>query len=128
MVSPRLFVSRRSPKRRFRNQLQIENLFVRNNFTVVYLEDFCCIDQLSLFRQAAHVSALHGAGLANLVAAKKGTRVLEIFGLEGSHAYQKICPPLGLQYTHLCADDQLSIGSLGKASITSIRHAIAEFV
>jgi capsular polysaccharide biosynthesis protein len=47
-------------------------------FTTYHFEDIDAETQLALARQATHIIGAHGAGLANLMYAQPGTRVLEI--------------------------------------------------
>ena len=120
----KIFVSRKGTKRQFINNSEIESIFESIEFAKIYLEDLSAAQQLKTFQQATHIAALHGAGLTNLISAKKNTIVLEIFGHEGSRAYQTISKYLGLKYTHLCAIDDEHLYADEKASITLIDSAI----
>ena len=124
----KIFISRKNTRRRFSNHSEIESAFERKRFTTVYLEDLSVTQQLKTFEQATHIAALHGAGLTNLISARKNTIVLEIFGHEGSHAYQTISKALGLKYTHLCAIDDEHLNADKKASIESINSAINQMI
>lgn len=106
----KVFVSRKTRSRRFSNQIEIENIFTKHGYRILYLENMNSAAQLKLFGEATHIAGFHGAGLTNLIACKKGTSILEIFGPEGSNAYQKICKSLELKYQHLniCKDRELT--------------------
>ncbi|MFT8472461.1 glycosyltransferase family 61 protein [Acetobacter persici] len=66
--------SRISPE----EQAQIEPVLERKGFEKVFLEKMDLETQIALFRQAECILAPHGAGLANMVFARPGTRLLEL--------------------------------------------------
>lgn len=47
-------------------------------FKTVYLEDYCVLDQIQLFREVKIIISVHGAALANLIFGE-GIRVIELF-------------------------------------------------
>lgn len=76
----RIYISRqRSKYRKFINEAEVNALLSSLGFREVFLEELPFLDQLSLFASASVVVAGHGAGLTNLVFAKPGTKVVEIF-------------------------------------------------
>lgn len=95
----RLFISRKAGSlRSFKNLTAIEEYFRLNGFDVEYLEDHTPSDQIRLMRNRSHVAGLHGAGLTNLIAVDQKTKILEIFGNQGTDAYFKIMKALGNKY------------------------------
>ena len=75
----RLYVSRRgTPLRAFENERDLESALASAGFDVLRFEDLAFADQMAAVRSAGVVVAPHGSGLANLVAAREGTRVVEI--------------------------------------------------
>ena len=75
----RIFISRRKTgTRTLANEPQLEQLLRAHGFETHSLEDYPLAKQARLIHEAEIVVATHGAGLANLVFARPGTRVIEI--------------------------------------------------
>ena len=69
----------------------------KNGFIVVYLEDFCVEEQISLFNEAEVIVAVHGAALTNILFTKKNTKVVEIGHERGSPTcFEDLAKELGL--------------------------------
>lgn len=64
--------------RRLRNEREVQSLLSRHGVEIVRLEESSLGQQATLFADADMVIGFHGAGLANLVFARPGTRVVEI--------------------------------------------------
>jgi capsular polysaccharide biosynthesis protein len=78
--SRRLYLSRRkAPRRRLQNEMEILAGLRELGFEAVFAEELPFQEQISLFAQAEVIVAPHGAGLANLFFAPKGTRIVELF-------------------------------------------------
>jgi hypothetical protein len=79
--TPRLiYVDRRGPgHRRLVNEDALVAELARRGFVPVRLETLPLAAQIRLFRGARCIVSPHGAGLANLVFARPGCRVLELF-------------------------------------------------
>jgi hypothetical protein len=76
----RLWISRcRARNRRLQNEDEIFALLEREGFEKVELEALSFREQAAVFSQANAVAGPHGAGMANLLFAPHGTRVLELF-------------------------------------------------
>jgi capsular polysaccharide biosynthesis protein len=73
----------------------------------VQLERLSLAEQIALFRTVKVVVAPHGAGLANLVVSRPGTRVIECFG----HHYVNSC---FAQLAEACELDYISIVAPGE--------------
>jgi len=67
-------------------------------FRRIFLEDFSFQDQVRLFHQAEIVISPHGAGLANLVFCRAGTKVIELFGSEFNPCYWAVAGGSGCRY------------------------------
>jgi len=80
VTSPRrIFISRRKTgTRTLANERQLEELLRGRGFETHSMEDYPLAKQARLIRESEMVVATHGAGLANLVFARRGTRVIEI--------------------------------------------------
>jgi capsular polysaccharide biosynthesis protein len=77
----RLYISRSKARRRrvAREEEAIWPALEGRGFRRLFLEDMEWADQITAFCNAREVVSAHGAGLANLVFCKRGTRVVELF-------------------------------------------------
>lgn len=106
-VSPeRIYLSRAlAQRRRVENESEIRAALEAQGFVTVQLENLSWFDQMSLFDGAKLVVAPHGAGLANLVFSRPGTRVIECFGREYVNAcFSQLADVCSLEYLPLVAD------------------------
>lgn len=95
-----IYVSREfATRRRFTNEMMLQDLLRRRGFSIVYLEQIPQRDQISMFREADTIVAQHGAGLTNLLFAQSGTRVLEIFSGREAHHYRWLAHAMQLDYS-----------------------------
>jgi hypothetical protein len=74
----RIYISRTLSGRIPANEVEIEEMFVNFGFKIIHLENLKLDEQIDLFKNADVVAGTHGAGLANLVWAKMGCKVIEI--------------------------------------------------
>jgi capsular polysaccharide biosynthesis protein len=75
----RVFISRRKTgSRTISNEMQLQRLLDAEGFETHAMEEYPLSKQARLIREAETIVATHGAGLANLVFARPGTRVIEI--------------------------------------------------
>jgi hypothetical protein len=76
----RLYISRGKARRRLvSNEDALWSQLEQQGFSRVYLEDYTWAQQINAFRHARVIVAPHGAGLANLIFCRPGTRVVEFF-------------------------------------------------
>jgi len=95
----RLFVSRaKAGRRRILNEDDIMQVLEPLGFQAVCLEDLSIPQTAELMARASHIIAPHGAGLANLVFAQSGTKVLELFNAHLSREYWVISNHKKLDY------------------------------
>lgn len=80
VTSPRrIFISRRyTGTRTLANESQLETLLCSRGFETHSMEQYSLAQQARLVRESDIIVATHGAGLANLLFARPGTRVIEI--------------------------------------------------
>lgn len=85
----RIFISRRIRKRACLNTPEVEELFVRHGFAVVYPEDYPMADQVAMFRRARVIAGFAGSGLFNICLAreKKQVIMLEHSGYTATNEY-----------------------------------------
>ena len=82
-LSRRVFISRRKTgTRTLSNEAEIESLLRAHGFETHFMEDYSLAQQARLIREAEFIVATHGAGLANIVFARPGTRVIEFVPAE----------------------------------------------
>lgn len=81
----KLFVCRRAPKRRLRNEAELQERLEAMGFETV--DPGSLKDTEACFRSADCVVGLHGAAMANLVFCRPGTRVLELLSSAQSYPY-----------------------------------------
>lgn len=100
----KVFISRRAAsRRRIVNEVEILPILQRFGFVDVCAEDFSLTEIAALMRNATHIVAPHGAGLANLIFAPNSAKVLEIYGAHLSSEFWRICCERGLKYYALQA-------------------------
>tara|TARA_B100001123_G_C15260095_1_gene1006278 strand:- start:708 stop:1820 length:1113 start_codon:yes stop_codon:yes gene_type:complete len=80
--SKKIYISRigddNSNLRSIINEDEVRNFLVKKGFDIVILENLRFKDQVDTFNNAEQIVGLHGAGFANLVFCKEGTKVIEI--------------------------------------------------
>ena len=102
----RIYISRRSAsRRRVLNEKELEPILLKHGFRIVECEKLSFPEQVELFSHASMVVGLHGAGLANLLFAPAGCRVLEILTppLRQRLMYYSIAGLLAQPYSYLDA-------------------------
>lgn len=101
-ISPRsrIFISRDSmAKRPVAHQEALESVFIKHGFLVMTFDNLTPSEQLFLVNRATHIAGIHGAALCNLIAARPGSHVLELFTSTNNNCYQRVSEALGLNYT-----------------------------
>ena len=75
-----IYLSRANARRRrVMNEAELEPWLTARGFVKVCTEELPWAEQIAVFRHAKVIVAPHGAGLANLVFCRPGTRVIELF-------------------------------------------------
>lgn len=122
--SDKVYVSRRKASTRaLKNETALENSLIDKGFRVVYFEDMSIADQFNTVAKAKTIVAVHGSGLANLVAAQKGSRVVEIISPEWRRStFARLSAELGLEYSFVEAVAEASGGV--SVSIDAVVEAI----
>jgi len=97
----RIYVSRALAQRRHvENESAVMVALAARGFACVQLERLSWAEQITLFRSVKIVVAPHGAGLANLVFARPGTRVIECFGRDYVNScFAQLAEACGLNYS-----------------------------
>lgn len=102
----RLYISRQSATyRTIQNEVEVVAHLQRFGFEKILLETLTVQEQITLFANAEAIIAPHGAGLANLVFCKPGTKVIELFlPDEVLDYYWIISQYMDLDYYYLITD------------------------
>lgn len=98
----KIFISRKNaPLRKIANELTFVNL-LKDTYGIqpIILEDYSIQEQAQIFAHADLIIAAHGAGLTNLLFARPGTMVIEIFQYHLDETFWTISQQLGLR--HFC--------------------------
>lgn len=94
----KIWIGRRAG-RNYANADAVSEWMLRHEFTECFLEELSVIEQIALFRDADVVAGVHGAGLANLVYCRPGTRVVEVLPEHwGWPFYRSLSAAVGLDY------------------------------
>lgn len=103
----RVYVSRRdAAKRKIANETELEEMLTAHGFTCLTLSDLPLDAQVHLFANAEIVVAQHGAGLTNILFARPGTRVIELYtrGFMAPSPFWTFAGLAGLDYSLVVCD------------------------
>lgn len=137
-----IYISRSlSRNRPLANEPEIEEALRKRGFSIVHFETIPFAEQMRLVSGATRIVAPHGAGLANLVAARPGTEVTEILSRNWFNTcYAKLAMQLGCGYhfvesllpngatpgkkaaplPHVCVENLLASVSFSSPSVSGI--------
>ncbi len=106
----KIYISRaHSPNRRLVGESELEKRLVEIGFNVLYFEDMSFSEQMDAVHGASMVVAPHGAGLSNLIAARSGTRVVELLSENWFNTcYAKLAVQMGLSYRFISTEPDVS--------------------
>ena len=112
----KIFISRADAnlknKRNLKNNLEIENYFIKKGFNVLILSNYSFLEQALIFNNAKLVVGLHGAGLTNILFCKKRTKIIEITLDSWPKLFEKLSKCLNLAYKKLSANKYSNINNL----------------
>ena len=97
-ISRKDAISKHKQIRKIINEENIIEFLEKNNFEEVALSQISFTDQVNLFNNADKIVGLHGAGFANLVFCREGTKVLEIKSNTAGEMYEKLALNNNLKY------------------------------
>lgn len=118
-----LYVSRgASPQHPFSDEKKLERGLAALGFKIQRNEDLSLREQIRAFSRARVIIAPHGAGLTNLIWAKRPCRVLEIGSSEASgffnDCYHRISAMKGLRHDYLMCEPQT--GTQGRIPVDRV--------
>ena len=112
----KIFISRADAnlknKRNLKNNLEIENYFIKKGFNVLILSNYSFLEQALIFNNAKLVVGLHGAGLTNILFCKKRTKIIEITLDNWPKLFKKLSKCLNLSYKKISANKYSNINNL----------------
>jgi len=103
----RIYVSRGdAAKRKVANEAELETMLRAAGFECLTLSERALDEQIHLFTHAEVIVAQHGAGLTNIMFARPGTRVVELYprGFMAPSPYWTLASLAGLDYTMVICD------------------------
>ena len=104
---PPVFLTRRGRERIPENLQAIENAFIKHGYEVIDCGAITVSEQIAKISGAPAVAGLHGAAMTNILWARPGTPVLEIFQPQYLNAcYEQIAFQGQLDYTHLVLEGE----------------------
>ena len=114
-LAARIYVTRADAAwRRVANESEIRNLLEEQGFVTVTCTALSVAEQVRIFSRATHVVGAHGAGLANMIFARAGARVLE-FATTDSHAhwhcYYNLAHAMGHRYGLVCSESTAGLAA-----------------
>jgi hypothetical protein len=104
----RIYISRSGvAKRAVANEGELEKSLAGEGMQIVRMEKLSLAEQIRLLGEAELIVGLHGAGLANMVWARKPCRVVEIFpaGLRND-CFARLALTCGFRYDYACCETQ----------------------
>ena len=99
------------PSRFISNEDEIKKYLLKNNFILAKLHEMKFSEQIDLFYNAECIIGLHGAGLANLVFCKPGTRIIELINTNTGSMYEIIAQKNNLNYTSIAVEAKQSFSN-----------------
>ena len=101
------------------NSTEVYGYLESIGYKVIYCEDYSFQDQIDMFNGAEYVISPHGAGLANTVFCKEGTKILEILSpLYLNACFRKIAAYSDLDYYFLLGEGEISLQEHMNSDIT----------
>jgi len=111
----KFYVSRRnSPKRAVENEQELETSLEKDGFEVICLEKMDLKVQIETLSQALVVVGMHGAGLANMIWARKPCHIIEIFPVGCyNDCFARLALTCGYEYSMVrCRENQTGTNGL----------------
>ena len=120
---PYIYISRST--RGLSNQDLLEAWLAKRGFETVRLENLSFIEQIALFSTAKVIVGCHGAGMANIIWAPQGARVIELASKTywNSHV-QALAFIIGAGYTFLNIDTENAEFGCGLKAILSLQDVL----
>ena len=84
------------------NEKQIQEIFIKNGYSVVYPEDHGLFDQIKMFSSAKNIASISGASLFNILWGNSGTQIFEILSVPGyRYHYKEFANQVNVKHTYI---------------------------
>lgn len=119
----KIYISRENAKlRKISNEEQLWSNLKARGFNKLKLEEMTWVEQIGAFSHARVIVAPHGAGLANLVFCRPGTKVVEFFNRSYVHwCYWQLASIKGLDYRPVVPSGDEELSHKGSALISDLQ-------
>ncbi len=75
----RIYVSRAKAKqRKVANEIELSSLLKKYNFSIIHFEEYTFWQQVAIMQEASCLVSIHGAGLSNILFARKDCHIIEL--------------------------------------------------
>jgi len=117
----KIYISRRGTmKRAVKNEKELENALEKIGFEIVHLERLSFCEQIELMSRASVIVAMHGAGLSNMIWAKRPCRVVEVFPIDCyNDCFARLALTCGYDYQMTRCDKSRS-GTNGRIPVNEV--------
>jgi capsular polysaccharide biosynthesis protein len=110
-----VFLTRRGASRLPENLVEIEALFTSQGYHIIDCGALSVLEQIQALSGATAIAGLHGAAMTNLLWARPGTPVLEIFQPAYLNAcYEQLAFQGGLDYKHLVLEGENPLSGINR--------------
>ena len=90
--------------RLIKNEKDVKELLIKNNFKPVVLSDYTFLDQIKIFNNAKVIAGLHGAGFANMCFCKPKTKIIEFKSNTAGKMIEDLAIKNNLVYESISSD------------------------
>jgi|LauGreSBDMM110SN_4_FD.fasta_scaffold08530_3 capsular polysaccharide biosynthesis protein len=99
----RIYISRSDPKkntaRKIANEDELVKMLAKQGFKTVYMENFSFLEQISIMNFARYIVAPHGAGITNVMFAKKDSFLFELVNKRWEKTcFAEMCERMAINY------------------------------
>ena len=111
-IPKKIFINRESDSnvsnRNIVNNNEVKKTLIDLGFIIITLSDLNFKEQVELFKNANFIIGLHGAGFANIVFSKPGTRIIEMASKDNGDVILRLANKCKLNYKRIIGKNLLS--------------------
>ncbi|MDX2082438.1 MAG: glycosyltransferase family 61 protein [Rickettsiales bacterium] len=118
----RIYISRSDPKkntpRQVANEKELVLMLAKYGFKTVYMENFSFLEQISIMNNASFIIAPHGAGITNVMFARKNCHLVELVNFNwGKTCFAEMCQRMNINYQRFDCNPSEAISTLELGNI-----------